>query len=130
MRRPPIEIEQRERLYSATRPEDMGLAAGDEDEIAGGHTERSSIPERDDGRTPAEIVEDRIRKLRQRQTPGTAKLVVEQQGPVQANAIEHVGKNVHAGRRGVEGLLDVVADASEDGCQSWRVLVWWRAKIR
>src|SRR5271167_1937799 len=76
----------------------MGLATGDEDEIAGGHTERPSILEHDDGRTTAEIVEHRVREIRQRQTPGTAKLVVEQQGPTQANAVEHVSEDVHACR--------------------------------
>jgi hypothetical protein len=96
MCRQPIEIEQRERLHPETRTEDMGLATGDEDEIAGGHPERSSILERDDGRTPAEIVEHRIGKSRQRQTPGAAELVVEEQGPVQSNAMENVGENVHA----------------------------------
>jgi hypothetical protein len=96
MCRPPIEIEQRDRFCPAIRPEDMGLAAGDEQEIAGSHAERSPIPERDAGRTPAEIVEHRIWKPRQRHTPGVPELVVEQQGPTQANAIEHVSENVHA----------------------------------
>ena len=60
--------------------------------------ERSPILERDAGRTPAEIVEHRIWKPRQRHTPGVPELVVEQQGPNQANAIEHVSENVHACR--------------------------------
>jgi hypothetical protein len=96
--RPPIEIEQRDRLCHAIRPEDTELAAGDEHEIAGSHAERSPILERDARRTPAEIVEHRIWKPRQRHTPGAPVLVVEQQGPTQANAIEHVGENVHARR--------------------------------
>ena len=49
MRRPSIEIEQRDRLRPATRPEDMGLAAGNEDEIALGHLNHWSILERDAG---------------------------------------------------------------------------------
>jgi hypothetical protein len=61
MRRPTVELEQRERFRPVTRREDMRLAAGDEDEITRGHTERSSILEPDDGRTPAEIVEHSIR---------------------------------------------------------------------
>ena len=76
----------------------MGLAAGNEDEIAGGHTDRSSLFKRNAGRTLPEIMEHGIRKLRQCQPPGMAKLVVEQQGPIQANTIEHVGENVHVCR--------------------------------
>src|SRR5271167_1543534 len=98
MRRPAIEVEQRKRLRPAIGAKDMGVATGDDDEISGGHTERSSIFEHDYGRTPAEIVEDRVRELRQSETPGTAKLVVEQQGPAQAKSVEHVGKNVHGCR--------------------------------
>jgi hypothetical protein len=96
MCRQPIETEQWQRLHPETRTEDMRLAPGNEDEIAVGHLKRWSILERYDGRTPAEIVEHRIGKSRQRQTPGAAELVVEEQGPVQANAIENVGQNVHA----------------------------------
>src|SRR5271168_131823 len=96
MRRRPIKIEQRERLRPAIRAEDMGVAASDDDEIAASHAESSAVLEHDDGRTPAEIVEHRIRELRQRQTPGTAKLVVEEQGSAQANAVEHIGKDVHS----------------------------------
>src|SRR5271170_3253717 len=96
VRRRPIKIEQRKRLRGAIRAEDMGVAAGDNDEIAAGHTESSAILEHDDGRTPAEIVEDCVREFGQRQTPGTAKLVVEQQGPAQADAVEHIGKDVHS----------------------------------
>jgi hypothetical protein len=47
MRRPSIEIEQRDRLRPATGPEDMGLAAGNEDEIALGHLNHWSILDRD-----------------------------------------------------------------------------------
>ena len=49
MRRPSIEIDQRDRLRPATRPEDMGLAADNEDEIALGHLNHWSILERDAG---------------------------------------------------------------------------------
>ena|ERR1700736_5739145 len=74
----------------------MGFAAADDDEIACGHADRWSTLERDHGRASAQIVEHGIRKLWQRQAPGTAKLVMEQQGPLQANAIEHVSESVHA----------------------------------
>src|SRR5271156_1597874 len=96
VRRRPTKIEQRERLRGAIRAEDRGVAAGDNDEIAASHTESSAILEHDDGRTPAEIVKDRVGKVRQRQTPGTSKHVVEQQGPTQVNAVEHIGKDVHS----------------------------------
>jgi hypothetical protein len=48
-RRPPIEIDQRDRLRLATRPEDVGLAADNKDEISLGHLNRWSILERDAG---------------------------------------------------------------------------------
>jgi hypothetical protein len=41
-------------------------------------------------------VKDRIRKSRQRMAPGAAEFVVEKQGPVQANATENVGQDVHS----------------------------------
>ena len=96
MRRPSIEIDQRDRLRRATRPKDVGLAADNEDEITLGHLNRWSILERDDGRTPAEIMKDGIRGSRQRHAPRAAELIVEEQRPFQTNAIEHVGENVHA----------------------------------
>ena len=49
MRRPSIDIGQPDRLRPATRPEDMGLAADNEDEIALGHLNHRSILERDAG---------------------------------------------------------------------------------
>jgi hypothetical protein len=49
MRRPSIEIDQRDRLFPSTRPEDVGLAADNEDEIALRHLNRWSILERDAG---------------------------------------------------------------------------------
>ena len=95
MRRPSIEIGQPDRLRPATRPEDMGLAADNEDEIALRHLNRWSILERDAGRTLAEIVKDGIRRPRQRHAPRAAELVVKEHGPFQTNAIEYVGENVH-----------------------------------
>jgi hypothetical protein len=74
----------------------MGLAADDEDEIALGHLNYRSILERDAGCTPAEIMKNGIRRSRQRHGPGATELVVEEHGPFQTNAIEHVGENVHA----------------------------------
>jgi hypothetical protein len=52
MRRPSIEIDQRDWLRPSTRPEDMGVAANNEDEIALGQLDRWSILERDAGLTP------------------------------------------------------------------------------
>ena len=49
MRRPSIEIDQRDRLRPATRPEDVGLAVDNKDEIALGHLNRWSILGRDAG---------------------------------------------------------------------------------
>jgi hypothetical protein len=49
MRRPSIEIDKRDRLRHSARPEDMGLAADNEDEIALGHLNHWSILERDAG---------------------------------------------------------------------------------
>jgi hypothetical protein len=49
MRRPSIEIGQADRLRPATRPEDMGLAADNEDKIALGDLKHSSIIECDAG---------------------------------------------------------------------------------
>jgi hypothetical protein len=40
VRRPPIEIDQWDRLGPSTRPKDMGLAPDNEDEIALGHLNR------------------------------------------------------------------------------------------
>jgi hypothetical protein len=37
-----------------------------------------------------------IRRPRQRHGPGAAELVVEEHGPFQMNAMEHVGEYVHA----------------------------------
>ena len=49
VRRPSIEIGQRHRLRPATRPQDVRLAADNEDEIALRHLNRWSILERDAG---------------------------------------------------------------------------------
>ena len=95
MRRPSIEIDQRDRLRPATRPEDVGLAADNEDEIALGHLNHWPLLEHDFGRTSAEIMKDSIRRSRQRHAPGAAEFVVKEHGPFQANAIEYVGENVH-----------------------------------
>ena len=96
VRRPSIEVDQRDRLRASTRPEDMGPAVDNEDEIALGHLNHWSFLERDAGSTPAEIMKDGIRGSRQRHGPGAAELVVEEHGPFQTNAIEYVGENVHA----------------------------------
>ena len=41
-------------------------------------------------------MEQGVGALRQRQIPGMAELEVEEQGPAEANAIEHFGEDVHA----------------------------------
>ena len=88
---PSIEIEKRERFRFLARPDDVGLAAGDEDKVALSHAELLSILKCDYGRAANQIVEDRVGNRRQSHAPGTAKLVMEEQGPAQASPIEHVG---------------------------------------
>jgi hypothetical protein len=77
MRRAPFKIEQRERLCPTAGPDDMRLAAGDEDEITVLNAHRSPLLKYDGGRTPTEIMEDGIRSLRKRHVPWTTELVVE-----------------------------------------------------
>ena len=96
MRWPTTEIEQRKRLCAAATREEMGLAARDENEVTCGHAKRPTVLQSQTSRTPAQIMEHCIRKLGQRQTPGPAELVVEEHGSLQANAVKHVGENVHA----------------------------------
>ena len=74
----------------------MGLAACDDDKIALGHVEFSSLFEREGRRAPTEIVKQGVGARRQRQIPGMAELEVEEQRPAEANAIEHLGEDVHA----------------------------------
>jgi hypothetical protein len=47
VRRPSIEIDQRDWFRLSARPEDVGFAADNEDEIALGHLNRWTILERD-----------------------------------------------------------------------------------
>jgi hypothetical protein len=55
-----------------------------------------SLFEREGRRAATEIVEQGVGARRQRQTPGMAELEVEEQRPAKANAIEHLGEDVHA----------------------------------
>jgi hypothetical protein len=73
----------------------MGLATRDDNKVALGHVELSSLFERERSRTTAEIVEQGVGALWQREIPGMAELEVEQQGSAKANAIEHLGEDVH-----------------------------------
>ena len=75
----------------------MGLTACDDDKIALGHAEFLSLFEHESRRAAAEIVKQRVRPRRQLQIPGMAELEVKEQRSAEADAIEHLGKDVHAG---------------------------------
>ncbi len=44
-----------------------------------------------------EIVEQGVGALRQRQAPGMTEFEVEEQSPPEANAVEHLGEDIHSG---------------------------------
>ena len=59
----------------------MGLTTCDDNKVALGHVELSSLFEREGSRTTTEIVEQGIGALWQREIPGMAEFEVEQQVP-------------------------------------------------
>ena len=73
----------------------MRLAACDDDKVALGHTDFLSLFEREGRRAATEIVKQGVGARRQRQIPGMAELEVKEQRPAKANAIEHLGEDVH-----------------------------------
>ena len=74
----------------------MGFAACDDDKVALSQIEVSSLFERESRRTPTEIMEQGVGPLRQFQVPRMPQLEVEEQGSAEADAIEHLGEDVHA----------------------------------
>jgi hypothetical protein len=73
----------------------MGLAACDDDKVALGHAELSSLFEREGSGATTEIMEQRVWARWQCQIPWMAELEVEEQIPAQADAIENLGEDVH-----------------------------------
>ena len=74
----------------------MWLATSEDDKVALSKAKLPSLFERKDGRTTSEIVKHSVGERRQSKTPGTAKLVVEEQSPAQVNPIKHISEDVHA----------------------------------
>ena len=74
----------------------MGLAACDDDKVALAQVEVSPLFKREGRRTPTEIMEQRVGARRQFQIPRMAQLEVEEQGPAEADAVEHLGEDIHA----------------------------------
>ena len=73
----------------------MGLATRDDNKVALGHVELSSLFKREGSRTMAERVDQGIGALWQREIPGMAEFEVEQQGSAKTNAIKHFSEDVH-----------------------------------
>lgn len=95
MRGRPIQICDRERFRSAIRIEFVRLATRDYDKVARAHVEFSLLIKRERRRAMADVMEQRVRALREGQVPGMAELEMEQQGPPQAHAVEYFGEDVH-----------------------------------